>query len=428
VRRVVLTVCLAALAFPGLAHAKAQTLVFRSNSPITIGPYGVVQGSELIPSPAVDGYVVGLSATLVDTKGVEEPISHIMLHHIVFAKIGVPDYTCKMFTDFDGNKVPAFAQRFFAEGEERATISMPPGYGYPNLAADRWGMTYMLMNHRKVTESVYVQYTVRYVTREALTPVKPVWLDVRNCETDPIFNVPGNRPQFSRYAKHSDYTMPESGVLVAGGAHLHGGGLKARLTNRTCAGRTLFTSEPTWGLPVVKPVMHENGPKHMTTFSTTKGIPVARGDKLRLTASYENSLPHTRVMGIMLVFLAPSRVTRCAAVPRLPADPQSRPGTPPRVILPLLRRPAGPVKHVFSTWLRDFSYGAARVSIRRGATFRWRFAGPSRHDVTLANGPVGFASPSRSHGSFRFRFTRPGVYKLFCSLHPTEMTQIVTVR
>jgi plastocyanin len=78
--------------------------------------------------------------------------------------------------------------------------------------------------------------------------------------------------------------------------------------------------------------------------------------------------------------------------------------------------------------MSDFAYGAPRVSIRRGSTFRWTFAGPSRHDVTLASGPVGFASPSRSHGTFSFRFTRPGVYKLFCSLHPTQMTQIITVR
>jgi plastocyanin len=48
--------------------------------------------------------------------------------------------------------------------------------------------------------------------------------------------------------------------------------------------------------------------------------------------------------------------------------------------------------------------------------------------VTLAAGPVGFASPSRSHGAFRFRFTKPGVYKLYCSLHPAQMTEIVTVR
>jgi plastocyanin len=420
--------CFAALAFPGLAHAGQQTLVFRSNNPISIGPYGVVQGTELIPSPTNDGYVTGINATLVDTSGVEEPISHIMLHHIVFAKVGVPDYTCKTFTDFDGNKLPALAQRFYAEGEERTSISIPSGYGYPNRAADRWGMTYMLMNHRKVTESVYVQYTVHYVTGESLTPVKPVWLDVRNCESDPIFNVPGHRPLFSKYARHSDYTMPESGLLVAGGAHLHGGGLKATLTDESCGGRSLFRSEPTWGLPVIKPVMHENGPKHMTTFATTNGIPVAAGDRLRLTAAYDDSLPHTRVMGIMLVFLAPTPVSGCPALPKLPADPESHPGAPPRVILPLLHRPTGRVKHVFSTWMSDFAYGAPRVSLSRGTRFRWTFAGPSRHDVTVASGPVGFASPSRSHGSFSFRFTRPGVYKLFCSLHPTEMTEVVTVR
>jgi plastocyanin len=428
VRRVALVTFLAALAFPGPAHAGQQTLVFRSPSKISIGPYAVAQGTELTPSPAVDGYVTGLSATLVDARGNEVPISHIMLHHVVFAKVGMPDYTCTTFTDFDGNQIPALAQRFYGEGEERTTLALPQGYGYPNRARDRWGMTYMLMNHRNVSETVYIQYTVRYVTGDNLIPVKPVWLDVRNCKSDPIFNVPGDRPLFSSYKQHADYTMPESGFLVAGGAHLHGGGLKLTLSNRTCGGRTLFTSQPTWGLPVIKPVMHENGPKHMTTFSTTSGIPVAAGDKLRLTAVYDDSLPHTRVMGIMLVYLAPAPVSGCPSVPPLPADPASHPGAPPRVVLPLLHRPKGPIRNVFSTWMGDFAYGAPRVSIRRGSTFRWTFAGPSRHDVTLASGPVGFASPSRSHGTFSFRFTRPGVYKLFCSLHPTQMTQIITVR
>ena len=68
------------------------------------------------------------------------------------------------------------------------------------------------------------------------------------------------------------------------------------------------------------------------------------------------------------------------------------------------------------------------MQLKRGATFRWRFGGPSRHDVTLANGPVGFSSPSVVSGSFSYRFAVPGVYRLFCSLHPTQMTQVVTVR
>jgi plastocyanin len=76
----------------------------------------------------------------------------------------------------------------------------------------------------------------------------------------------------------------------------------------------------------------------------------------------------------------------------------------------------------------DFQYGAQRVTLNRGTTFHWTFAGPSRHDVTLASGPVGFASPSRAQGSFSFRFAKAGTYRLFCSLHPTQMTEIVTVR
>jgi plastocyanin len=48
--------------------------------------------------------------------------------------------------------------------------------------------------------------------------------------------------------------------------------------------------------------------------------------------------------------------------------------------------------------------------------------------VTLANGPAGFASPSMRKGTFTYRFTRPGKYRLFCSLHPARMTQLVIVR
>jgi Stress up-regulated Nod 19 len=416
------------LLLPANALAETLTLTLRAPNPITIGPYGVVQGETLVPSPKLDGHVVGMSATLVDAAGVELPVQNVMLHHVVFGKLGARDYTCSTYTGYDGRPRPAFAERFYGLGEERTEIQFPPGYGYPNRASDLWGMVYMLMNHRNVRDTVYVQYTVRYVVDEPMISVRPVWLDVRNCSSDPIFSVPGTGPVFSTFAQDAEFVMPDSGRLVAGGAHLHGGGLRLELTNETC--RTgVFTSEPTWGLPVIKPVMHENGPKHMTTFTSAAGIPVSKGDRLRLNAVYENSLPHTRVMGIMLVYLAPGPVSQCAAAPPLAPDPLSSPGAPPRVVLPLLRQPAGPVfRNLLSTWAGDFRYGHQRLSLRRGASFRWRFLGRERHDVTLASGPVGFASPSVSSGSFSFRFTRRGTYKLFCSLHPTRMTQIISVR
>jgi plastocyanin len=278
-----------------------------------------------------------------------------------------------------------------------------------------------------VTRTVYVQYTVHYASGETLTPVRPYWLDEHNCIADPIFDVPGSGKLFSTFSRTATFPLAEGGRIVAAFGHLHGGGVRLDLTDDTC-GTRLFRSEPTWGLPLVKPVVHEPGPKHMSYFSTTNGIPVSAGDRLRLTAVYDNSRPHTRVMGIMLFFLAPGPVAKCAPVLPLPPDPLSHPSAPPRVTIPLFKQPAGPWERVLASWVGDFSYSAQRVVVRRGSTFRWRFAGPSLHDVTLANGPVGFSSPAVVNGSFSFRLTRPGVYRLFCSLHPTTMTQIVTVR
>ena len=45
----------------------------------------------------------------------------------------------------------------------------------------------------------------------------------------------------------------------------------------------------------------------------------------------------------------------------------------------------------------------------------------------FGSGRIGFASPSMVRGTYRYRFTRPGVYRLFCSLHPTLMSETVRV-
>src|SRR5207248_8410033 len=104
------------------------------------------------------------------------------------------------------------------------------------------------------------------------------------------------------------------------------------------------------------------------------------------TANYEDSRPHARVMRIAIRYLAPRPVLSCAEY----VSPVPVPTTPLRVTIALLKRPRGPVRHVRSTWVGDYAFGAQRVSIVRGATFTWRFVGTVAHDVTLASGPVGF--------------------------------------
>jgi plastocyanin len=166
----------------------------------------------------------------------------------------------------------------------------------------------------------------------------------------------------------------------------------------------------------------------MTSFTSSIGIPVAAGDRLRLTASYDNSLPHTRVMGIMIVYLAPAPVSGCPSIPPLELDPGT-PGPPPLAPLPIATQPKGPVRKVRGTWVGDYRFGVGRAQVKAGSMFTWRFVGSVSHNVTLANGPIGFSSPSlRGGATYSYRFARKGVYQLVCSLHPVAMTEIVTVR
>lgn len=417
--RRLLVVALVAVAWPGAAQAAEQSLTF-TTGPITIKSYFTAQGGVRAPSPTVDGYVTGLNVEVIDTAGNVLGPQDVMLHHVVFAKVARRDLTCGSFSGLP-------AERFYAQGEERYALSFPAGYGYVNGGGDVWGLVYMLMNHHKRTETVHIRYTVRYVTGEQLTPLTPVWLDIRNCSADPVWDVPGTGGRGSTSARTADYVTPLSGKLVAGGAHLHGGGVKLELADTTCS-RTLFSSLPTWKNLQPKPLLHEEGPSHMSSFTSTEGLPVASGHTLRLTAVYDNSLPHTRVMGIMMVYLAQTEVSGCPALPAPTVD-AGEPSSPPLLKLPLPIQPRGPAKRVSKTWVGDYRFGDGRVTLARGSRFTWRFIGSEDHNVTLANGPVGFSSPSLTGGAtFSYRFTRAGRYELFCSLHPVAMSQVVTVR
>jgi plastocyanin len=165
----------------------------------------------------------------------------------------------------------------------------------------------------------------------------------------------------------------------------------------------------------------------MSSFRSREGIPVAKGQKLRLAAVYDNARPHTRAMGIMLVFLAPGAVDGCGATPALDVD-LGRPSAPPPFAMPLPRRPTGPVSSAKSTFVGDFRYGAERILLRRGTTFTWNFRGTFQHDVTVVGGPEGFSAPWTTTGVFTHRFRKAGVYRIFCSLHPAKMVQQITVR
>ena len=473
-----LAVVAAALLSAPAASAAEQTFVGEVPTG-NIGPYEVKQDIKFpVPAPPAGGYITKMETDIVDaTTGDPVPISRLMLHHIVFASIGRPDSTCngQGFTGFDSRPDPYAGvpvQRFYAAGEERAKLAMPPGYGYDVGASPFWGMTYMVMNHRAQTDNAVIQYTVTYEDAPAgMTAVTPWWLDVMDCRADPIYNVPGAKKKGKKnqgkkgkgkksksagpptHTFSKDYTFP-AGRIVAGAGHVHGGAFKLTVTQPDCGNRQIAESNPTWGLPdhpfyTVRPVLHEPGPINMSAFHSQAGIPVGAGSNIRLNSLYDNSKPHTRVMGIFLVYVAPPNPgPQPGSCDPLPGDIQTfstnQPGRsgPIPYTIPLtglnaqqqaitINAPPGKLKRAKSGSLvevKDRYFAKKNVKLNKGDTLKYFFTGNELHNLTLANGPLGIGSENlNANRVYSQKFTRTGTYRFFCGLHPVQMSQRVVV-
>lgn len=421
----------------------ARTVRTYEAGPFDLRNYQVALGVTAgIPTPGVDGFITKMETDIVDARTHRVvPIRRVMLHHIVFANL---------FGKGEGRPY----QPFYGDGEERAKMELPPGYGYPTRAADRWAIVWMLMNHRNASDRVMIRYTLTLDTDPSLTPVVPVVLDASRGRQGLVYDVPGGGPPGSVHVKTGATRAPVSGRLVAGLGHVHGGARDLVVTQPTCGDRVIYRSRPTWGLPThpfynVRPVLHEPGPIDMSRFASAQGIPVTAGQPLKLSSRYDGSRPHTRVMGLLLMYLAPDPAITNGCGP-LPGDVRTlRTSTPgraaaPRVTIPLtgyaadgraatVDGPPGPLRRVAgdaTVTVGSNFFAAGNLSVPAGATVRWRFGDPGvLHNVTLASGPRGFSSDRlKAGGEYARRFTVPGTYRLFCELHPVGMVQRIVVR
>ena len=77
----------------------------------------------------------------------------------------------------------------------------------------------------------------------------------------------------------------------------------------------------------------------------------------------------------------------------------------------------------------DRFFSRPNVVLRSGAKLNYDFNGAELHNLTLANGPVGIGTPNLNGARVHTqRFGRPGVYRFFCALHPTQMQERVIVK
>lgn len=266
---------------------------------------GTLVFSGLVVPPDAPGYITSLRATLEDKNRGFVPRHAVHLHHAVWLNTRKEDMTCPNFIAPD--LLDYLPDRFFATGKERTRVEFPDGYGYhwdnqpldgyASIMGPLWFMnTHLHWMHGGYPKEVYIRLHLGFTPDDeaaGMTDVRPVWFDVDNC-SDSEFDVPDLQDD---YSPSWDYTMPVGGEFITMGGHLHDGGRRIELFNKT-TGEMVYVSRAVYGSK--NPANSDWDLRKMTSYSQTPGIEVAVGNELRLTAFYDHSKNWTDVMGIMI--------------------------------------------------------------------------------------------------------------------------------
>jgi plastocyanin len=323
---VVLGACLVVAAFGGApAHSPARS-PSKSSTATTAskyvqhlhfkyGPLKIKPGQNLIdtnkyliPQPKEDGWIVGFKPNLKLANGTTPPVDVIHLHHGVWANALRRDATA-----------PLFPERFFAGGEEKTALTLPPGYGYPYRTTDAWYVNYMIHDLTPRPYTVYLTYDVDFVSAKFPPPggmkdVHPIWMDVQNGQVYPVFDAlkgSGTDGTFTypdqavdpypAGVHKNEYVLPESGELVETFGHLHPGGLHDDLS-LVRAGHTapLFRSSAHY----FEPAGAVSWDVAMTATPNTWRVAVHAGDTLSVSTTYDTkNASWYESMGLMVVWM-----------------------------------------------------------------------------------------------------------------------------
>src|SRR3954452_5754119 len=80
-----------------------------------------------------------------------------------------------------------------------------------------------------------------------------------------------------------------------------------------------------------------------------------------------------------------------------------------------------------SVKLIDNKFSPSKVTVRRGTTVNFKWAGKNPHNVTAFSGPVLFHSGSKTTVTYRKRLTRNDTYHIISNIH-SGMTLTLKVR
>ena len=317
------------------------------------------------PAPCNNCYITDIVPQLIydgdpnNTTGTVANLANdMMMHHFVLINPARKDAVCP--TGLQG----FLGERFFASGNERTHLHLPPQYGYYNPAGQsNWTLIYHLVNKSAVDKNVSIQvyYKWRSASDTTFPPpleAKPLWLDIDGCgdseytiptgysdtTTDWVSNVTGKMIAIAGHLHDVDITGPNpcdihcpaegggiavSAELVGGASTYYGPVPPNNPPPASLTGTTLCRSEGYYGTtwaggqwkghldtmsgcgirtdipPSAQAEAYPSGAAYPTT-----GLAFSSGQTIRLHSEYSNGTgsPQTDVMGIMMAWYAPMTV------------------------------------------------------------------------------------------------------------------------
>lgn len=201
-----------------------------------LGPVDVTPGQNRInfrpitgPSrPAVNGWITRIKPDLVNLDGTIPKSSKVMFHHGVWMNQSNGDL-------------------FYATGEEKTILTLPPGFGYRYLTGDQWVLNDMIHNLTPEPMKLYFEYTLDFIPdsdpeADQIVRARPLWMDVES-GIYPVFDVwrdSGGKDGEFTYPQDAENPYPgggqknvktigQNGVLLATTGHVHTGGLSTNL-------------------------------------------------------------------------------------------------------------------------------------------------------------------------------------------------------
>ncbi|CAH2897548.1 MAG: Copper binding protein, plastocyanin/azurin family [uncultured Paraburkholderia sp.] len=76
--------------------------------------------------------------------------------------------------------------------------------------------------------------------------------------------------------------------------------------------------------------------------------------------------------------------------------------------------------------IKDFMFSPMSLTVKAGATVTWKNLDSEPHVVVNDAGLFRSAALDQND-TYQFKFDKPGVYKIFCSIHP-NMKETITVQ